>query len=277
MKLHFIAIGGSIMHSLAIALQEAGHEVSGSDDGIFDPARTKLEEAGLLPEEMGWFPARVTEEVDAVILGMHAFNDNPELQKAKALDIPLYSFPAYIYEHARQKQRVVIAGSYGKTTVTAMVMHVLGKLNRPFDYLVGGQVPGFRQAVRLSKEAPVILLEGDEYLASKLDPRPKFLSYKPHLLSISGISWDHMNVFPTEEGYVDQFGLLLKSLSKAAQIVYNESDTTLKQLTEAQTDTDVHYLHPFKAPAYKVNEGQFQVKIDGKYQEVSVFGEHNMT
>lgn len=277
MKIHFIAIGGSIMHSLAIALQDAGHTVSGSDDGIFDPARSKLEAAGLLPAEMGWMPDRIDADTDAVILGMHAFDDNPELQKARALEIPLYSFPAYIYEHARQKQRIVIAGSYGKTSVTAMVMHVLGKLNRKFDYLVGGQVPGFEQAVRLSQDAPIILLEGDEYLSSKLDPRPKFLSYKPHLLSVSGISWDHMNVFPTESGYIDQFRKLIQTLAKAAQVVYNESDKVLKQLIENETDTELHYLHGFKAPSYKVRDGVFQVKIAGEYQKVSVFGAHNMT
>ena len=276
MKIHFIAVGGSIMHSLAIALDQMGHEVTGSDDHIYDPARSNLAAHGLFPEEAGWYPERITPDLDAVILGMHAFHDNPELARARELGINMYSFPEFIFEHARQKHRVVIAGSYGKTTVTSMVMHVLDGLGKKFDYLVGGQVPGFDNAVRLSEDAPLILLEGDEYLSSKLDPRPKFLLYQPHLVYLSGISWDHINVFPTEEEYVDQFRKLLSSLSKAADVLYVESDQRLKALVEETTDPELHYLHPVEDPVYAVQDNHFEIEIEGQKKQLSVIGKHNM-
>ena len=276
MKIHFIAVGGSIMHSLAIALHQMGYEVSGSDDHIYDPARSNLAAHGLLPEVFGWNPDRITLDLDAVILGMHAFADNPELQQANELGLRVYSFPEFIFEHAKQKQRIAIAGSYGKTTITSMVMHVLEKLNKKFDYLVGGQVPGFENSVRLSEDAPIILLEGDEYLSSKIDMRPKFLLYQPHMVLLSGISWDHINVFPTEEAYIDTFRTLLNSLSKAADVIYCSSDERLSALVDQETDPELHYLHPYSLPNYSVKGGQYELEIAGNTGIVSVIGKHNM-
>jgi UDP-N-acetylmuramate: L-alanyl-gamma-D-glutamyl-meso-diaminopimelate ligase len=276
MKVHFIAIGGSIMHGLAISLKEQGHEVSGSDDAIYDPARSKLAAHDLLPEREGWDPNRIQADTDAVILGMHAFEDNPEWARAKELDVPLYSFPEFIYQQSQNKQRIAICGSYGKTTITAMVMHALHKAKQKFDYLVGGQVPGFDNSVKLTADAPILLVEGDEYLASKQDPRPKFLLYKPHMVVISGISWDHINVFPTEDQYVDQFRQLLTSLGKAANVIYNEEDGRLSKLVKQHTDSDIHYLYPYKTPRYKVQGKEFRMKLGGEYGTMGVFGKHNM-
>lgn len=276
MKIHFIALGGSIMHSLAIALQQAGHTVSGSDDKIYDPARSRLEKVNLLPAREGWFPERISEDLDAVILGMHAFDDNPELKRAQELGIQIYSFPEFIYEQSKQKHRIVVAGSYGKTTVTSMIMHVLNAAGRDFNYLVGAQLAGFNNPVRLSQDAPTIVMEGDEYLSSKLDPRPKFLLYHPHIAVITGISWDHINVFPTEEIYQDQFRQLIKSLAKAADIVYNESDPLLRKMVDKLIDEEVNYLHPYKTPRYKVKDGKYEVKINNHSRIVDFFGRHNM-
>jgi UDP-N-acetylmuramate: L-alanyl-gamma-D-glutamyl-meso-diaminopimelate ligase len=276
MNLHFIALGGSIMHSLAIALKQQGHQVSGSDDHIYDPAAGKLQAAGLLPDAEGWHPARIHAGLDAVILGMHAFEDNPELARARALDLPIYSFPAFIYEQCRDKQRIVIAGSYGKTTTTAMVMHVLQAAGKSFDYLVGAQIEGFDNPVRLSEDAPIIVLEGDEYLASRIDPRPKFLLYHPHIAVITGISWDHINVFPNEDVYEEQFANLLHQLGKAANIIYCEEDTRLRALVETYTDANSQYRHPYSTPKYKVKQGQYEVKLDGEQAFVPLMGRHNM-
>lgn len=276
MRLHFIAIGGSIMHGLAIALKAAGHQVTGSDDQIFDPARSRLAAHGLLPETLGWDAGRIVPGLDGVILGMHAFADNPELARAKELGLPMYSFPEYIYHHARHQQRIVVTGSYGKTTVTAMVMHALQQAGRKFDYLVGAQVPGFSNAVRLSGDAPVMIIEGDEYLASKEDPRPKFLVYQPHSVVVTGISWDHINVFPSEAEYVRQFELLIRSLPKAADIVYCEPDKRLAALVKAHADPQSQYLHPYDAPSYRIRNGRYEVRLEGAKGAVSVIGQHNM-
>lgn len=276
MKVHFVAIGGSVMHNLAIALQRAGHTVSGSDDEIYEPARSNLAQAGLLPDSEGWSPERVQADTDAVIVGMHAKKDNPELAKAKELGLKVYSFPGFIAEHSRSKQRIVIAGSHGKTTITSMVMHVLNGLDRKFDYLVGGQVEGFDGGVRLSKEAPVIILEGDEYLTSPEDPRPKFLLYKPHVAVISGIAWDHINVFPTEAEYSHQFEKLVSCMPKAGMLIFNEGDKRLVNIIKAHGDKEVYYLYPYKAPDYRIRDGKFEVKIAGNRQAVSVIGRHNM-
>ena len=278
MKIHFIAIGGSVMHSLAIALKDMGYEISGSDDGIYDPARGRLDAAGLLPDYEGWNPEKITKDLDAIILGMHAFEDNPELKRAQSLGVPIYSYPEFIVKHAEHKQRIVIAGSYGKTTVTAMIMHALESWGKKFDYLVGAQVEGFSNPVRLSEDAAVIVLEGDEYLASKLDPRPKFMLYVPHILVINGISWDHINVFPTEETYVDQFSQLLASLQKGTNVIYNAADKRLSQLVETHTqDDESMYLQPFKRPGFKVKNGVWELKLGGKSQPMSLMGKHNMT
>lgn len=277
MNIHFIAIGGSVMHSLALALVENGHSISGSDDHIYDPAKGKLAAAGILPELEGWHPDRIHDKLDAVILGMHAFTDNPELARARELNIPVYSFPEFIYEQSRNKQRIVIAGSYGKSTVTSMVMHVLHALERKFDYLVGAAVAGFSNSVRISDDAPIILIEGDEYFASRIDQRPKFLLYQAHICLINGIAWDHINVFPSEEGYVEQFADLIKSLGKAADIIVNEDDDRLMKLVKTYEKPDTHYVHPFSCPSYRVKDGVFQVKIDGERTDVTVFGKHNMS
>ncbi|GAB4408193.1 MAG: Mur ligase family protein [Bacteroidia bacterium] len=276
MKIHFIAIGGSIMHSLAIALHQAGHEVSGSDDHIYDPAHSRLAHFGLLPTEMGWFPERIHDGLDAVILGMHAFGDNPELARAHALGLKIYSFPAFIFEASRNKQRIVVAGSYGKTTITSMIMHVLERAGKRFDYMVGADVPGFDLPVRIS-DAPVIVMEGDEYLASKEDPRPKFLLYQPHMVVISGISWDHINVFDTEAAYTEAFASLIRSLGKAADIIYCEEDRELARLVETLHNPNTQYVHPYGTPSYKLVDQAYQVRIDGMRQTVSVIGKHNMS
>ncbi len=265
------------MHSLAIALKQQGHQVSGSDDHIYDPAASRLSEHGVLPPTEGWHPDRIHPDLDAVILGMHAFEDNPELARARALELPIYSFPAFIYEQARQKQRIVIAGSYGKTTTTAMVMHVLEAAGKKFDYLVGAQVEGFDNPVRLSEDAPMIVMEGDEYLASRIDPRPKFMLYKPHIAVITGISWDHINVFPTEDVYEEQFANLLHDLDKAANIIYCEEDPRLRALVETYTDANSQYRHPYATPKYKVKNGRYEVKLEGEQAVVPLMGRHNMT
>ncbi|RMG27474.1 MAG: peptidoglycan synthetase [Bacteroidetes bacterium] len=276
MNIHFIAIGGSIMHSLAIELQQAGHEVTGSDDKIYDPARSRLQAAGILPPREGWDADRIHENLDAVILGMHAFEDNPELIKARSLGIPIYSFPEFIYEQCRDKHRVVIAGSYGKSTITGMVMHVLEAVGKEFDYLVGASVPGFDNNVRLSETAPLIVIEGDEYLASRLVKKPKFLLYQPHMTLFNGISWDHINVFPSYELYVQQFEELANALDKAADIVYNKEDDEVVRIVKKYVKPS-HYLHPFKTPSYKVKKGRFHLKLEGNWQEVNLIGKHNMS
>lgn len=276
MKVHFIAIGGSVMHSLAIALHDIGYQVTGSDDQIYDPARSKLAEKGLLPETEGWDEARIQADLDAVVLGMHAFEDNPELLAAQRLGLPIYSYPEMVYQLSRNKQRIVVAGSYGKTTVTSMIMHVLQRSRKSFDYLVGSQVPGFPNPVKISEDAPIIVIEGDEYLASRLHPVPKFLVYQPHIVLINGISWDHINVFPTEEAYVAQFAQLIRTREKGADIVYNQEDKRLSNLVESLTDDEIHYHHEYKTPPYKIRNGHWSVKIEGESEEVQVIGKHNM-
>lgn len=277
MKVHFIAIGGSVMHNLAIALHSMGHEVTGSDDEIYDPAKAKLAAIGVLPQANGWFPDKIHTGLDAVILGMHAKADNPELLQAQSLGLKVVSFPEFIYEHSRQKQRVVIAGSHGKTTITAMIMHVLLKAGRKFDYLVGAQLEGFDTMVRLSKDAPIIIIEGDEYLASPLDRRPKFLVYQPHVVALSGIAWDHVNVFPTEQSYNAQFEALVRALPKAGILVYNEEDKLVKQVVRQYARDEEHYLHPYSTPDYRIIDGKFEVKLKGTRALLQVIGRHNIS
>src|SRR5690606_12076717 len=219
MHLHFIAIGGAIMHQLAITSKIKGYRVTGSDDEIADPARSNLYNAGLLPQAEGWFPEKIQPDLDAVILGMHAQDDNPELVRARALDIPIYSFPEYVYEVSKNKQRIVIAGSHGKTTTTSMVMHVLRDQGMDFDYLVGAKVEGFDHSVRLS-HAPIMLIEGDEYPASTLEPRPKIHFYHPHISVITGIAWDHVNVFPTYDNYWEQFQIFVAQMASDSTLIY---------------------------------------------------------
>ncbi len=273
MRLHFIAIGGSIMHQLAIAMHHKGYEVSGSDDAVFDPARTNLFNLQLLPDELGWFPQKVNENIDAVILGMHAKKDNPELLKAQLLGIPVWSYPEFIFRHAVNKKRIVIAGSHGKTTITSMVMHVLKFWDRKFDYVVGAKLPDFPDSVSLSEDTPMIVIEGDEYLASPIDTKPKFLYYHPHIALISGIAWDHINVFPTFEGYVEQFQLFVESIETGGSLVYYAGDERVAAIaSNVKQATSL----PYTTPAYEINNEVWQLKGGGEVVNLQVFGEHNM-
>jgi UDP-N-acetylmuramate: L-alanyl-gamma-D-glutamyl-meso-diaminopimelate ligase len=274
MNYHFIAIGGAVMHNLALALHHLGHTITGSDDQIFEPSRTRLENHGLLPAQMGWFPGKITSKIDAVILGMHARGDNPELQAAQNLGIRIFSFPEFVAYHSQDKTRLVIAGSHGKTTITSMLMHILRKSGRSFDYLVGSQIEGFETMVQIS-DAPLIILEGDEYLTSPLDPRPKFLWYHPHLALISGIAWDHINVFPTWESYVQAFRDFAKAMSNNGFLVYDESDNALNDLmqeAELLGERKGYSPHPYLVD----QECCFLLSDDGKEIGIEVFGEHNL-
>ena len=274
MRVHFIAIGGSIMHNLAIALAKKGYLISGSDDHVYEPSRTHLAEEGLLPEP-GWDPERITEDIDAVVLGMHAKADNPELQRAQELGIRIYSYPEFIYEQTAEKTRVVIGGSHGKTTITSMVMHVLKSIGREFDYLVGAKLDDFEHMVRLSKDAPLVIIEGDEYLASPIDQRPKFHLYKPHIALISGVAWDHVNVFPTFENYVDQFRLFIQSIEPKGTLVYNKEDKTLQELVlEDQSKIN---KHGYRTPEYTINKGVTYMHTHLGEIPLQVFGRHNLS
>ena len=224
MNIHFIAIGGSAMHNLAIALHKKGHMVSGSDDVIFEPSKSRLDQLGLLPLTFGWYPEKITKDLDAVILGMHAKPDNPELLKAQELGLKIYSYPEFLYEQSKTKTRVVIGGSHGKTTITSMILHVMNYHNVNIDYMVGAQLEGFDTMVHLTDENDFIVLEGDEYLSSPIDLTPKFHLYKPNIALISGIAWDHINVFPTFENYKEQFSIFTDSLTNGGIMVYNEED-----------------------------------------------------
>ena len=228
MNIHFIAIGGSAMHNLAIALHNKGYHVTGSDDTIHDPSRSRLEKKGLLPEAFGWFPEKITQDLDVIILGMHAKKDNPELLKAQGMGLKIYSYPEFLYEQSKDKTRVVIGGSHGKTTITSMILHVLAYHDREVDYMVGAQLEGFETMVHLTTENEFMVLEGDEYLSSPIDRRPKFHLYKPNIALLSGIAWDHINVFPTFEGYIEQFRIFTDSLTNGGIMVYNEEDAHCK-------------------------------------------------
>ncbi|HEY0744352.1 MAG TPA: Mur ligase family protein [Chryseosolibacter sp.] len=272
-KIHFIAIGGSVMHNLAIALKQAGHEVTGSDDEIFEPSRSTLAKHGLLPAKDGWNPDALSKDIDVVILGMHASKDNPELVKAQSLGLKIFSFPDYIFEQSRDKQRIVIAGSHGKTTITAIIIHVLNHCKRKFDYVIGARVRGIENTVKLSS-APLIIIEGDEYLSSPLDPTPKFLKYQHHVGLISGIAWDHANVFPTEEEYVRQFDLFADQTPKGGILVYCELDS-MALIIGKKERADVIEI-PYKSHTHTSdNNGQFYL-TDGKEKfPIKVFGSHN--
>ncbi|MFN8352947.1 MAG: Mur ligase family protein [Spirosomataceae bacterium] len=274
-NVHFIAIGGAAMHNLAIVLHQKGFHVTGSDDEIYEPSKTRLANHGLLPEEMGWFPEKIHAGLDAVILGMHARKDNPELLKAQELGLRIFSYPEYIFEQSRNKQRIVIAGSHGKTTTTSMVLHVLNYLGRKFDYLVGARIEGFDNMVKLSDDAPIIVIEGDEYFSSPIDRRPKFLHYQPHIALISGIAWDHINVYPEFENYVHQFELLADAIPKAGFLIYDKTDDLLSVLCRKERP-DVQAIG-YKAHPHVIREGKTYL-ITPQNQEVSVevFGEHNM-
>ena len=229
-RIHFIAIGGAAMHNLAIALHKKGYKVTGSDDEIFDPSKSRIAKYGLLPEQFGWYPENITTDIDAIILGMHARIDNPELLKAQKLGIKIYSYPEYLYEQTKDKTRVVIGGSHGKTTITSMILHVLNYYKKENDYMVGAQLEGFDTMTKLTENAPIAIFEGDEYLSSPIDRRPKFHLYYPNIALISGIAWDHINVFPTFENYVEQFEIFTTMISEGGSFIYCEEDPEVKKV-----------------------------------------------
>lgn len=274
MNVHFIAIGGSAMHNLAIALSRKGATVTGSDDEIFEPSKGRLKKEGILPKTIGWDPEFITNKLDAVILGMHARADNPELAKAKELNIPIFSYPEYIYEQSKNKKRVVIGGSHGKTTITSMILHALKQLNISTDYMVGAQLEGYDCMVKLTEQNDIIILEGDEYLSSPLDRRPKFHLYKPHIALLSGIAWDHINVFPTYENYVEQFDVFCDIIPDNGTLIYNQSDDEVKQLAEKNSDR--LQTIPYDTPTYQVNEKGTDLTWEGKDYSLQIFGNHNL-
>tara|TARA_R110002033_G_scaffold47786_2_gene93121 strand:+ start:24793 stop:26154 length:1362 start_codon:yes stop_codon:yes gene_type:complete len=274
MNIHFIAIGGSAMHNLALALNHKGYKITGSDDVIFEPSKTRLAEKGLLPEEFGWFPEKISKNLDAVILGMHAKADNPELLKAQELELEIFSYPEFLFEQSKNKTRVVIGGSHGKTTITSMILHVLNYHGREVDYMVGAQLDGFDRMVHLTEENDFIVLEGDEYLSSPIDRRPKFHLYKPNIALLSGIAWDHINVFPTFENYMEQFQIFVDSIVKGGSITYNEEDENVRKVVEA-SENAIRKL-PYRTPAYSIENGQTLLETSEGPMPIEVFGKHNL-
>lgn len=274
MRVHFIAIGGSAMHNLALALHNKGYVVTGSDDTIFDPSKSRLQAKGLLPESFGWFPEKISDALNAVILGMHAKADNPELKKAKELGLTIYSYPEFLYEQAKNKTRVVIGGSHGKTTITSMILHVMHYHDKEVDYMVGAQLEGFDTMVRLTNDADFMVLEGDEYLSSPIDRRPKFHLYKPNIALLSGIAWDHINVFPTYENYVEQFEIFLTQITNGGALVYNTEDPEVKRVVE--NDSSPIKKYPYQTPSYSVEEGVTLLETPEGPMPIEVFGKHNL-
>lgn len=273
-KVHFIAIGGSAMHNLAIALSRKGKLVTGSDDEIFEPSKSRLKKQGILPESIGWNTDNITSDLEAVILGMHARIDNPELLKAKELNIPIYSYPEYLFEQSKNKKRVVIGGSHGKTTITSMILHAVNELNIDVDYMVGAQLEGYDCMVKLTDDAEVMILEGDEYLSSPIDRRPKFHLYKPDVAIVSGIAWDHINVFPTFSNYVLQFDLFCECIDVNGTLIYNSEDKEVDALGRKYSERlkTIEY----KTPVYEVTESGTVLDFDGKKYPLQIFGGHNL-
>ena len=274
MNIHFISIGGNVMHQLAIALRKKGHQITGSDDEIFDPARGNLAREGLLPTSIGWNSELITNNLDAVILGMHARENNPELIKAQELALPIYSFPEYIYRESLDKQRIVVGGSHGKTTTTAMIMHALKKCGRDFDFLVGAKLNGFDQSVCIT-DAPLLICEGDEYPASPIVKKPKFHFLFPHIAIITGIAWDHINVFPTFEIYLEQFAIFINKIEPGGTLIYNQSDSVLNQLVQTNPRKDIQY-QPYQLPQHAINNGITHITLEDASGNLQVFGEHNL-
>ena len=274
MNVHFIAIGGSAMHNLALALHNKGYKVTGSDDEIFEPSKSRLANKGLLPETYGWFPEKITAHLDAIVLGMHAKQDNPELLKAQELGLKIYSYPEFLYEQSKHKTRVVIGGSHGKTTITSMILHVMHYHDRDVDYMVGAQLEGFDVMVKLTEDNDFIVLEGDEYLSSPIDRRPKFHLYKPNIALLSGIAWDHINVFPTYDNYVEQFQIFVDSIVTGGSINFNEEDPEVKRVVEASTNP-IRKI-PYQTPAYTVENGQTLLETAEGPMPIEVFGKHNL-
>ena len=273
-NVHFIAIGGSAMHNLAIALSRKGMRVTGSDDEIFEPSKSRLTKQGILPNTIGWNSENINEYIGAVILGMHAREDNPELLKAKELNIPIFSYPEYLYEQSKDKKRVVIGGSHGKTTITSMLLHVINAVGMNVDYMVGAQLEGYDCMVKITDEAEVMILEGDEYLSSPIDRRPKFHLYNPHVAIISGIAWDHINVFPTFENYVEQFENFCKVIEKGGTFIYNTEDTEVNKLGENYNDS-LNTI-PYNTPQYDVTADGTLLHFGGELYALKIFGGHNL-
>ncbi len=274
MRTHFIAIGGAAMHNLALALHNKGYIVTGSDDAIFEPSKSRLEKKGLLPEYLGWFPEKITPNIEAIIVGMHAKADNPELLKAKELGVKIYSYPEFLYEQSKYKTRVVIGGSHGKTTITSMILHVMHYHNINVDYMVGAQLEGFNTMVHLTETNDFIVLEGDEYLSSPIDRRPKFHLYQPNIALLSGIAWDHINVFPSFENYVEQFEIFVKQIINGGILVYNEEDETVKKVAEDATNPIRKIA--YKTPNYKVENGTTLLETPEGDMPIAIFGGHNL-
>lgn len=274
MKVHFIAIGGSAMHNLALALHRKGLIVSGSDDEIFEPARGRLATEGLLPEKEGWFPEKIHSGLDAIILGMHAREDNPELQRARELKIKIFSYPEYLYEASRDKKRIVVGGSHGKTTITAMILHVLREQRILCDYMVGAQLEGFDVMVRLTKDAPYMVIEGDEYLTSPIDRRPKFHLYHPDIAILSGIAWDHVNVFPTFEDYVRQFRIFIDLITPGGTLIYCQDDPVLEKICR-NSRSDIKII-PYTLPDFYLDKGITVLPREGVDYPLQIFGRHNL-
>jgi len=283
MRIHFIAIGGAVMHNLAIVLSRKGHQVTGSDDKIIDPAKANLEKEGILPPQMGFFADNITKDINAVILGMHAREDNPELVKAQQLGLKIYSFPEYLYEVAKNKQRVVIAGSHGKTTITSMVMHVLKENDFNFDYMVGAKLKGFDTSVKITEDAPIIVLEGDEYLASPINRESKFMYYKPNVALITGVAWDHVNVFPDYDEYVEQFKKFAYSMEPWGFLTWFEEDEELKRIFntyDAKVRTRPYNTHPHiirgNTTYLQTDFGEFALKVFGEHNLQNISGAKNV-
>jgi len=274
MRTHFIAIGGAAMHNLALALHFKGYRVTGSDDAVFEPSKSRLQKQGLLPVELGWFPEKITADIEAIILGMHAKADNPELLRAKELGLKIYSYPEFLYEQSKNKTRVVIGGSHGKTTITSMILHVMHYHNIEVDYMVGAQLEGFDTMVHLTETNDFIVLEGDEYLSSPIDRRPKFHLYQPNIALISGIAWDHINVFPTYENYVEQFDVFIAKITPGGILVYNAEDPEVLRVAEAATNP-IRKL-PYVTPEYEVSNGVTLLSTPEGPMPIEVFGAHNL-
>lgn len=276
MRVHLIAIGGSAMHNMALALHHKGFKVTGSDDEVNEPSRSRLDKAGLLPDQMGWFPEKITKDIDAVILGMHAREDNPELVKARELGLKIYSYPEYIYEATKDKIRVVIGGSHGKTTITAMILHVLNFHHKDTDYLVGAQLEGFDTMVKLTKEAPIAVIEGDEYLASPIDRRPKFHLYRPNIALLSGIAWDHINVFPTFDNYVEQFRTFVNLIEPKGTLIYCREDKELQKVAESSGRENHIQKLGYSIPGHTIENGVTYLVHNGQKLPLQIFGSHNL-
>ena len=274
MNVHFIAIGGSAMHNLAIALVKKGYQVSGSDDEIFEPSKGRLKKYNLLPKKEGWYQDKITSKLDAVIVGMHARIDNPELQQAQKLGLKIYSYPEYLYEQSKNKKRVVIGGSHGKTTITSMILHVLNFYKLPNDFMVGAQLEGFEVMVKMTDDAPIMILEGDEYLTSPIDRRSKFHLYKPDIALISGIAWDHINVFPTFQNYVEQFEIFSDLITKNGTLIYCNEDKEVQKIGSS-VRSDLTAL-PYSIPEYQINNGITYLIVNSNRIPLKVFGEHNL-